>query len=313
MPEVTCIGILVADVVGKPVDYFPERGKLALLDRIELHTGGNAANTGISLAKLGVQTAVIGKVGDDGFGDFLVRRLEQHGIDAGGVARDNQMATSATMVLGHSDGERTFLHYIGANATLRYEDIDLDRVLGSKIVDIAGALVMPALDGEPTVRLLKQAQEAGVITALDTVWDSQGRWMDVVGPCLPYVDYLMPSYEEARMLAGGREAPAEIARFLQDRGARTVGIKMGAQGVYLRTADGTEIHVPALPVQAVDALGAGDAFLAGFFAGLVRDWDLERCLRFGNAVGACCVTALGATTGVRSFEETEAFLQQFEP
>src|SRR5262249_31012651 len=99
VPEVTCVGILVADVVGKPIDRLPERGKLALVERMELHSGGCAANTGIGLAKLGVDTAILGKVGDDGFGDFLVRRFETFGIDVGGVVRDRETATSATMVL----------------------------------------------------------------------------------------------------------------------------------------------------------------------------------------------------------------------
>ncbi len=313
MPEVTCVGILVADVVGKPIEALPGRGKLALVDRMELHSGGCAANTGIGLAKLGVETAIIGKVGNDGFGDFLVRRFETFGIEVGGVSRDPAEATSATMVLVHADGERSFLHYLGANATLGLADVDFERVRHSKVLHIAGALVMPALDGAPTAELLRRAQAAGVITAFDTVWDARGRWMEVVAPCLPYVDYLLPSFEEARMLAGGREDPRDVAQFLLDAGAKVVGLKLGERGSYIRAQDGTTLTIPALPVQAIDALGAGDAYVAGFLAGVVRGWDLERCAHFANAVGACCVTALGATTGIRSFEETVAFLESFAP
>lgn len=313
MPDVTCIGLLVADIVGKPVDEFPERGKLALLDRIELHTGGCAANVGVALAKLGVDTAIIGNVGNDGFGDFLVNRFEAHGMDAGGVARDSEAATSATIVLSHGDGERSFLHYMGANGTFRLEDIDFERVRNSKIVHIAGSFVMPAFDGLPTAELLKRAKEAGVTTAFDSVWDPSGRWMEIMEPGMPYTDYLLPSYEEATMMAGGRTDPTDIAKYLQDKGAKVVGIKMGEQGSYLRAEDGTEIRVPSLPVPAIDSLGAGDSWVAGFLAGLSRGWNLEQCVRFGNATGACCVTALGATTGIRSFAETEAFLASFGP
>lgn len=311
MPEVTCVGLLTADVVGKPIDALPGRGKLAFVERMELHTGGCAANTGIGLAKLGVQTAVIGKVGCDGFGDFIVRRLAENGIDADRVARDNETATSATMVLVHGDGERSFLHYSGANAVLRAADVDFERVEHSKVLHIAGSQVLPAFDGAPMAHLLKRAQAAGVLTALDTVWDPTGRWMEVTGPCLPYVDYFLPSFEEARMLAGGLEAPEDVAQFLLDAGARVVGLKLGRQGCYVRTAEGEQFRLPALPVEAIDALGAGDAFVAGFLAGLVRDWSLERCARFATAVGACCVTSLGATTGIRSFAETLSFLESF--
>lgn len=311
MPEVTCVGILVADVVGKPIDRMPERGKLTLVDRMELHSGGCAANTGIDLAKLGIRTGIIGKVGEDGFGDFLVNRFASLGIDTSAIARDKTTATSATMVMVQEDGERSFLHYLGANATFTLDDVDFEKIRGSKILHVAGALVMPSFDGEPTAQLLRQAQQAGIVTALDTVYDARGLWMKQLGPCLPYVDYLVPSYEEARMLTGGLEEPADIAQFLLDAGAKVVGLKLGERGSYVRSADGTAFSTPIFPVNAVDALGAGDAWVAGFLAGLSKDWDLEQCARFAGAVGASCVTALGATTGIRSFEETLAFAESF--
>ncbi len=304
MPEVTCVGILVADVVGKPVEQMPERGKLSLVERMELHSGGCAANTAIGLAKLGIDTAIVGKVGTDGFGDFMVQCFAQQGIATDGIARDTETATSATMVMVHGDGERSFLHYLGANATFRLEDIDYDKLRGSKILHVAGSLVMPAFDGEPTAQLLKQAQQDGIITALDTVWDAQGRWMNALAPALPYVDYFLPSYEEARMLAGGLDDPADVAKFLINAGVKVVGLKMGERGCYVRTVDGAKFRIPIMNIQAIDALGAGDAYVAGFLAGLVKDWDIETCARFATAVGASCVQSLGATTGIKTFGET---------
>ncbi len=308
MIEVTCLGILVADVVGKPIDTYPERGRLQLVDRMELHSGGCAANTGVSLAKIGVKTAVIGKVGNDGFGDFLVQVLQKHSIDTRGVKRDEKEATSATMVMVHSDGERSFLHYIGANAALRLEDVDMDIVRESRVLHIAGALVMPGIDGEPTAELLRRAKEMGIITSFDTVWNTSSGWMNTVRPCLPYVDYMIPSIEEAKMLTG-REDPEDIAQVFLDHGVKVVGLKMGERGCYIRTTD-VKLAIPRYQVQAVDALGAGDAFAAGFLTGVVKGWDLEQTGRFANAVGALCVTALGATTGVRSLEETLEFMQK---
>ena len=308
MPDITCIGVMLADVVGKPIDALPERGKLALLERIELHTGGNAANTGLALAKLGVRTALLGKVGADGFGDFVVRSFEAAGIEAGGVVRDAAAATSATIVAGHGDGERSFLHYPGTNATLTLDDLDFGRVADSKIVHVAGVFLMPAFDGEPTAELLQQAQAAGVRTSLDTAWDSRNLWMERLRPCLPHLDYFLPSYEEAQMLAGGREDPAEIARVFLDLGAKCVGIKLGAQGCFMQAQGGAGMRIGTQAVQAVDTLGAGDSFVAGFLAGVLRGWELEQCARFANAVGGCCVQSLGATSGIRSFAETLALM-----
>lgn len=308
MFEVTCLGILVADVVGKPIDTYPERGRLNLVERMELHSGGCAANTGVSLAKIGIRTAVIGKVGNDGFGDFLVQVLQKHGIDTCGVKRDEREATSATMVMVHSDGERSFLHYIGANAALRLEDVDMDIVRQSRVLHVAGALVMPGIDGEPTAELLRRAKEMGVITSFDTVWNANSGWMQTVKPCLPYVDYMIPSIEEAKMLTS-KEDPEDIAQVFLDHGVKVVGLKMGERGCYIRTPD-VKLAIPRYQVQAIDALGAGDAFAAGFLTGVVKGWDLEQTGRFANAVGALCVTALGATTGVRSLGETLEFMQK---
>lgn len=310
MADVTCLGILVADVVGKPVDTMPDRGKLMLVDTMELHTGGCASNTGTALAKMGIDAAIIGKVGADGFGDFMVNELEKWGADCSAIVRDNSVGTSATMVMVHGDGERSFIHYIGANAALTEDDVDFDAVRGTKILHVAGTFLMPSFDGEPTARVLKQAKEMGVTTSLDTAWDSRGSWMKLLRPCLPYVDYAVPSIEEARMVTGKHDPP-DVAKVLMDEGVGVVALKMGDQGCYIRSRD-VELTLPIYKVDVVDALGAGDAFAAGFLAGLVNGWDLEKTGRFANAVGAFCVTAIGATTGIRDQQTIELFLSQNE-
>lgn len=307
MADVACLGILVADLVGKPVDEYPGRGKLVLVDQLELHSGGCAANTGVALAKIGVSAGVMGKVGSDGLGDFLVGVLEKNRLDSRGVVRDPKMGTSGTMVMVHSDGERSFIHYLGANAALTEDDVDFELLKGTRILHVAGSFLMPAFDGEPTARVLKRAQNIGITTTLDTAWDSRGRWMTVLKPCLPYIDYAVPSIEEARMVTGKHD-PADVAKVLMDHGVKTVGLKMGEDGCYIRSAD-TELRIPKFDVRAIDALGAGDCFAAGFLTGVVHGWDLEKTGRFANAVGALCVMALGATTGVKSLEETLAFME----
>jgi sugar/nucleoside kinase (ribokinase family) len=211
------------------------------------------------------------------------------------------------MVLVHGDGERSFIHYFGANATFRREDVDFARIQDSKILHFAGAFVLPAFDGEPMAELLRQARAADITTTLDTVWDAQGRWMSSLKPALPYVDYFLPSYDEARMLAGGRDDPTEIAQVLLDAGVYVVILKQGERGCYVRTRDDA-FQIPAMNIPTVDELGAGDAFVSGFLTGLVKQWDLETCARFATAVGASCVQALGATTGIKSFGETLGLL-----
>jgi len=169
---------------------------------------------------------------------------------------------------------------------------------------------MPAIDGAPMADLLRRAKEHGLTTALDTVWDATGKWMQTLGPCLPYADYFLPSLAEAQALTG-RTDVQDVAAALRDAGVQTVALKLGEQGCYIQSSDG-DLAVPAFQVEAVDGTGSGDAWDAGFLCGLLRGWDIERAARFANAVGALCVQAIGATAGVRSLEETEAFLRANE-
>jgi sugar/nucleoside kinase (ribokinase family) len=309
MADVACLGLLVADTVGKPIDALPRKGTLALVERIELHTGGCAANTAVALAKIGAETAVLGKVGADGFGDYLAGALLGHGLDTRGLVRDPSSPTSATMVVVHSDAERSFLHVIGANATFREDDVDWEAVGAARILHIAGLQLMPAFEGDGVAHVLAEAKRRGLVTTLDTVMNPRSRWWDGLAPALPHLDWALPSFEEAARLTGETKALRQ-ARKLQSAGAKNVAIKMGANGCLVAPRDGKPFHVPALAVEPVDALGAGDAWVAGFLTGLLQDWPLPKTARFANAVGACCVQALGSTTGIRPLAETLAMLHE---
>ncbi len=301
--SVACVGIYVADALAKPVDEMPERGKLVLFDQLELHTGGCANNTAIALSRLGVPTRALGMVGRDAFGDFVLQRLTEAGVDTEGMIRTDAN-TSFTFVMVGSDSERTFFHTIGANAELTAADVRRDLIEDAKVLHVAGTFLMPGFDGAPTAELLLWAQARGIITALDTTWDSSGLWLDTVGEALPYVDYFLPSVDEARAMVG-REDVADVAQALLDLGVGTVALKMGAEGSHIQNAD-TTIRIPALTVDAVDTTGAGDSYVGGFLAGQAMGWDLERCGRLGSATGAACVTAIGTTPGLRSLDETLA-------
>lgn len=306
--HILCLGIMVADVVGRPLRAIPDPGRLVLVDEMGLHTGGCAINAATALATLGLPVEIMGKIGSGPLGDFLLSALAERGIGAQGVNRDPAVGTSGTMVMVEPDGERRFVHFIGANANLTLDDIDITAVQNASILHVAGSLVLPGLDGPPTAELLKQAQVVGCVTFLDVVWDDTGRWMELIGPALPHIDYFVPSLPEAQAITG-RKDPREAAQVLVDLGVGTVGLKMGQDGCLVLTREGSLIRQPAFVVDVVDATGAGDAFAAGFVAGVYQGWPLEKTARFANAVGALCVTGLGATGGVRSLDETLGFME----
>jgi sugar/nucleoside kinase (ribokinase family) len=303
MADVVCLGILVADVIARPVEAV-RHGAVTLVDDVSLHGGGCALNTATGLARLGLDTAVVGKVGADRFGDFLVDLLESRSIDASGVARDENATTSATVVLVDADGERSFLHVPGANGELRAADVPFDVVGGARALHVAGALVMPALDGEPTAGVHERAREEGVQTSLDPVYDATGGWARLE-PCLPHLDLLTASLTEAAGVSGESD-PARASAWFRDRGVGDVAVKLGAAGCYV-AGDEFEGEVPGYPVRAVDGTGAGDAFAAGLIYGRLAGWSLRDSARLGNAAGALAASAVGATEGMLDLDGTLAF------
>ena len=311
MPEAICLGILVVDVLARPVDHWPQRGQLVLVDEVELRLGGHPANAGRDLARLGMDVAVMGCVGQDGFGDLVLEELRNEGIDTRGIWRTPAANTSTTLVMIDTSGERSFLYYCGANAQIQVEQVDMDSVKSGRLFYLGGALVMPGFDGPPQAQLMAEAQAAGLTTCMDVVWDATGRWMELLAPVLPYTDIFTPGFAEGQQITGLRE-PGEVAQALLDAGVKIVALTMGPEGCYVRTAD-TELRIPAYQVETVDGTGAGDAFTAGFIYGYLHEWDLERTTKFANALGGLATIAVGATGGVKDYQQVLSFLQESEP
>jgi sugar/nucleoside kinase (ribokinase family) len=301
MPDVVCLGQFTADVVVTHVDSLPERGKAIFVDDISLSNGGCACNTAVALGKLGIDTAVIGKVGCDTFGDYLIKVMNDVGLDTSGIVRDSSVNTSTTTVLVSPDGERSFLHYYGGNAKMSENDINYDIIKRAKILHVAAAFLVPGLDGEPMALVLKKAQQMGVKTSLDTAWDAEGRWMQLLKPCLRHIDIFIPSIEEAQILSSKKQI-SEIAKVFLGYGINTVVLKLGSEGCYAKTLE-DEFTLPAFKVEkVVDTLGAGDSFVAGFLAATVSGWNLRKACRFANAVGAACVCAKG-NSGIKTIQK----------
>ncbi len=303
MPAVICLGILVADVIGRPIEAVPAPGALALVESITPHIGGCAANTGIGLHRLGVETAIVGAVGRDGFGQFVRDVLRAEGINARGVV-EKDAPTSATMVLVSPDGERAFLHCVGANAAFGSADFRRETLNGAQLLHIAGHGLMPAFDGAPCAELLSHAQRMGIQTSLDTAGAPGDLWRQNLRLCLPHLDYFVPSLHEVRDLFPDCRAP--VAARLIDEGVGCVAIKMGEAGSYALNAQGQSARADAFAVAVVDATGAGDAFAAGFLAATLRALPMETRLKMGNATGARCVSAVGTVAGLGDWDSTLA-------
>jgi len=302
--DVVVAGLALTDVIGRPVDLknLPKRGALELIDSITLTTGGNVSNVGIDLAKLGFTVGAITRVGNDSLGRYVTQHYRTYGIDIEGVIVDARAQTSATIVSVDKTGERTFLHTRGCMKNFRAPDVlsRLALLQKARILAVGYLGLLPETERE-FGRLFQTVKER---TSLKILLDSAASprvTPRALRGFLPYVDFFIPSYEEA-MLITGCKTPEAIVEFLRRMGApHVVGVKLGAQGCYL--SDGRRAaYVEARKVRrVVDATGAGDAFVAGFIAGMLKGMDAFESARVANAVAASCVSAVGASTAIKTF------------
>ena len=308
--KVACVGILVADVIVEPVIAYPEKGVLEKVNSITVHNGGNAMTASINLRKLGVESKMVGMVGNDMFGQFLRERLEKAEVDTRGLKVSDKDQTSASVLMIDKNAERSFFHCVGTNAVFSIDDIDFKIIEECDIVFVTGTFLLTHFDGEETMLFLKKCKEMGKTTLLDVCWDAKGQWGELLDMCMPYIDYLMPSIDEAVCIAG-KEEPDEIADVFNKNGAKNVIIKLGSKGSYLRKEGEGKVRIfpPFYIDNPVDTTGAGDCFCSGFIASLARDNSLEECMVFANAVGAMSVMEKGATSGTKSYEETLEFIK----
>ena len=299
---------MLVDVLVKPVDKLPPVGGLLATDHVGMALGGCASNTAVALSRLGVPTSLWGKVGKDAFSSFALEQLKEARVDVSGMKLDPSVSTSATVVLVDSKARRSFLHSVAANDHILLKDVNLSHLSTFSHLHVGGYFLFPKLDGAPMATILREAQKRGLTTSLDTAWDMKKRWMKALKPCLPYLDYFMPSEREVKMLLGYTN-PVKAAKVFLALGAKCVVVKLGEKGAYLQNRQGESYHVPAFKPRVVDTTGAGDCFCAGFINGLSLGWDLKRCLQLGNAAGACAVSALGATAGLKSFQQVKSYLK----
>jgi sugar/nucleoside kinase (ribokinase family) len=306
--DVICLGLACADVMARPVEAFPERGKLELIPTLEIHLGGLAAVAAAVIAKLGGSVSFMGKLGTDGFGDYCAGALERFGVQLHHLQRTSTEGTPATVVLVSNDGERTFLHHSGCSRTLRENDIDTEKFQGARHVHWGGPAVTPGLDGPPIARILERAKDMGLTTSVDTCYDGLDVWFPRIESALPYLDVVMSSIEEARKYTGRRE-PEAIADFYLDRGPDIAMIKLGDGGMFVKSTI-ERMRVPAHTVDVVDTTGAGDAACGAFVYGYTQGWELHRSVQLANAVGALTVQTMGGAEGVKSLDETLAFIER---
>jgi sugar/nucleoside kinase (ribokinase family) len=308
--ECLSMGILFADVACEPVDRLPDEGHLVATERMLLSLGGCASNAALDLAKLGVDVGVAGCVGDDPFGKFIVEALSVDRIDTGGIHEIDGMGSACSMVINVKNQDRRFISTPAANTRLTVDHVSADWVRQAKVLYVGGYYMMPGLETDDMVQLFRNARAGGAKTILDVVVYGEGSYWDRIAPLLPETDVFMPNDDEAELITGLKN-PVEQAERFQQAGAKSVVITCGDAGSVL-VSEKARLRAGVYPTEFVGGTGSGDAFDAGFIAGLLADEDPAGCLRWGSALGASCVRSVTATESVFTRPEAEVFMNQHE-
>ncbi|NEP62257.1 MAG: ribokinase [Symploca sp. SIO2G7] len=266
--------------------------------------GGKGANQAVAAAKLGISTKLVGRLGDDNFGQQLRRSLQATGVDIEGIVVDAATSSGIAVILVDNAGENQIILIPGANKQLGEADVERLKNLLPKAAVLLMQLEIP-LSAVSSAALA--AQQAGVPVILDPA-----PVQELPLELYQSVDILTPNQVEAAQLVGfsvdGQETAAQAATVLRQRGVGTVIVKLGEQGAFCAT-ESESFFVPAFPIQAVDTVAAGDAFNGALAVALTKGFSLRQAVVWGSAAGAIAATQAGAQTSLPDLDTFQSFLE----
>ena len=302
--HVVVVGSSNFDLVVK-AERLPKEGETLLVKNLQFFPGGKGANQAVAVARMGAKASLVGCVGQDIIGDFLVRGLESDGIDTTMVRRTPERATGCAFIMLFPNGNNCITVDPAANLSLTPTDIERAREVIERADALMSVLEVPVEVVEAAFRL---ARKAGKLTVLDA-----GPPRHCPLELLRLADVVSPNETELAHLAGeevsGRVSAREAAEKLLSNGVKTVVLKLGSDGSMLVTPKGAK-HFPAFKIEAVDPTAAGDAFTAAFTVEYAAGSTIEDAIRFANGAGALAATKLGAQPSLPTREEVEAFVAQ---
>lgn len=302
--DVVVVGELNVDLILDQIQGFPELGKEKIATAMTLTLGSSSAIFASNLSSLGARVGFIGKLGEDVFGDLVLTSLQKRNVDIGQIIVQGATGTGATVAMNY-DHQRAMLTYKGAMDELRLAEVRWDYVQTARHLHLSSYFLQSGIKPD-CVALFKRAKDLGLSTSLDTNWDPDERWDPELYEIFPYVDIFLPNEDEAMLIARCKTVEAALDKLAQH--VKTVVIKLGKSGA-LAKQQGKTCKSDGFKVAAVDAVGAGDSFDAGFIFKWLQGGDLNQCLHFGNMCGALSVTKAGGTA---AFQSREQIAQDFE-
>ena len=309
--EAVILGAAVVDIPLCPVTKDIFGYESYPLEKIHMTVGGDALNEATILSRLGHKCALVSMVGDDTAGHFIAEHCLKEGINTEGLRLRKNIDTSINIGLVTPDGERTFVtNKNGSLWKMSIEGMNFNQFEGKKLLSFASIFNNPLLREADMIQIFQAAKDRQMTICVDIIQPRLGETLDDIHRALPFVDYFFPNYAEAANMTGERELSC-IADRLLNCGVKHVVIKTGKKGCFIKDVKQV-LEVPAVKgIQAIDTIGAGDNFAAGFITGLLEGKSLRTCAELGNVVASISVEHSGATTGVQSREKVDVRMREY--
>ncbi|BAS58901.1 ribokinase [Leptolyngbya boryana NIES-2135] len=296
-------GSINMDLVAR-VPKLPKPGETLTGYSFSTVPGGKGANQAVAVAKLGGSSQMVGRVGDDAFGQELLASLKAAGVQSDRIFIDRSTSSGVAMIAVNDQSENHIIVIAGANGNV--DQSDLDRLM---LTDSSILLLQLEIPFEIVQTAARSAKAIGATVILDPAPAPAVFPDELYGA----IDIITPNATETEQLVGfpiQTQADAErAAEILQQRGTKTVIIKMGAQGVYCATED-DRFFMPVFPVVAIDTVAAGDAFNAGLAVALAEGHPMREAVRWGAASGALSTTKSGAQSSLSDRATLDDFLRK---
>jgi len=306
MPDITSFGELLVDIIGQ------ERSGLKRVENFQRRAGGAPANFAVACSQLGMGVDLIAKVGEDSFGDFLYDYVKNKGVNTDQIRRSSRKTTLAFVSLDqNSVPDYIFYRKNCADTAIRQKELDLERVKDSQLFHFGSlslttepirSTLFHVLSNLPTTKVSCDPNLRQDLLSDDLLRDLKRA--------LNYVDYLLLSEDELEQLSETEtvEKSEQAEELLRDYNLKEVVITCGRRGSEVYSKKGYE-RVGAIEAKAEDTTGAGDAFAAGYLSSVLKGKKRVKSLRWGNAVGACCVQRKGGMSSLPRRKEVKKMLK----
>lgn len=297
--DILTFGDLCADLIINGKDVVPEFGqKEKLLDDYFIEMGGSCSIFACQTAKLGLRTALVGKLGKDQYGKLVLDTLKDAGVTTEYITTDEGLKTGLSIALNTVD-DRAILTYNGTIDEVGREDISAELLSSVRHLHIGSYFLMKKIQPHYP-EIINKLKKAGATISLDTNWDPDERWDSGLWDILPLIDIIFANDNEARAITGENNADIAVKKLRET--VPIVVVKKGKDGAV--AYEGDKIYaVPAIDVPKKDAVGAGDSFDGGFLYGYLSGRSIEESIKIGSICGSLNIRCVGGTKGQPGLNE----------